>query len=71
MEINDWTSQEITPKTILMKSFKMTFSLNDNSPLRKVLEMHDVIIVTRSVFNDGIKYKLKLLLDNVLYRLAE
>ena len=33
--------------------------------------MDDVIIVTRSVFNDGIKYKLKLLLDNVLYKLAE
>ena len=47
---------------------KIKFILDDDFPLKKTLELH-MIIVVRSVFDEGNKYYLQVFLDDCLYKL--
>ena len=47
---------------------KIRFYLYDNLPLRKTLDLYDVIIVIRSV--DDNKYCLQVFLNDCLYKLV-
>ena len=42
---------------------KIKFISDDNLPLKKILQLHDILIVVRSVFNDGNKYYPQVILD--------
>ena len=35
---------------------KIKFDLDDDLPLKKMLELHNMIVVVRSVFREGNKY---------------
>ena len=49
---------------------KTKFSSYDDLPLKKTLEMHNIIIAIRSIFHEGRKYYPKIFLDEWLYKLA-
>ena len=38
------------------KYMKIKFDLDDDLPLKKMLELHNMIVVVRSVFHEGNKY---------------
>ena len=38
------------------KYMKIKFDLDDDLPLKKILELHNMIVVVRSVFREGNKY---------------
>ena len=38
------------------KYMKIKFDLDDDLPLKKMLELHNMIVVLRSVFREGNKY---------------
>ena len=38
------------------KYMKIKFDLDDDLPLKKMLELHNMIVVVRSVFREGNKY---------------
>ena len=42
---------------------KIKFISDYNLPLKKILQLHDILIVDRSVFNDGSKYYPQVILD--------
>ena len=48
---------------------KIKFILDDDFPLKKTLELHNMIIVVRSVFDEGNKYYLQVFLDDCLCKL--
>ena len=48
---------------------KIKFNSDDDSPLKKEQELHNVVKVFRSVFHEGNKYNLQVLLDKCLYKL--
>ena len=50
------------------KSMQIKFNSDDDLPLRKALQMHDLMIASRSAFNDGTKYYPQVSLDECLYR---
>ena len=50
---------------------KIKFNPDDYLLLVKTLETHDMIIVSRSIFNDGNKYYPHAFLNKCLYNLAE
>ena len=42
---------------VMMKNYiKIEFNSDDDIPLKKTLELYDIIIVARPVFHDGSKY---------------
>ena len=48
---------------------KSTFNSNENFPLNKMLNLYDLTIVARSVFEDDTKYYPQVFLDECLYEL--
>ena len=48
---------------------KIKFNSNDDVPLKKILELHNMVIVVRSVFHEVNKYYPKQFLDECLYKL--
>ena len=48
---------------------KIKFSSNDNLPLNKVLNLHNLTIVVRSVFQENSKFYPQVFLDKCLYEL--
>ena len=48
---------------------KMKLNLDDNLPLNKILKIHNMTIVIRSVFQEDVKYYLQVFLDEYLYEL--
>ena len=45
----------------------MKVKLDDDLPLKKTLELQNMVIVVKVVFHDGSKYYLQLFLDECLY----
>ena len=45
------------------------FSLDDDLPLNKMIEIHNATIVVRTVFYENNKYYLEVFLDEWLYEL--
>ena len=50
---------------------KIKFDSDDNLPLNKLLKLHNLIIVVRSVFQENNKYFPQILLDACLYELLK
>ena len=48
---------------------KIKFNSDDDLPLNKLLKFHAMMIIIRSVFEEGSKLYLQVLLDNALYKL--
>ena len=48
---------------------KIKFSSDDNLPLNKILKIHNMTIVIRSIFQEDGKYYLQIFLDECLYDL--
>ena len=48
---------------------KITFNLDDELPLNKIIEIPRVIIVVRAVFHENNKYYPQVFLDECLYKL--
>ena len=48
---------------------KIKFTSDDDLPLNKLLKFHAMMIIIRSVFEEGSKLYLQVLLDNTLYKL--
>ena len=48
---------------------KIKFNSDDNLPLNKSLKFHAMVIIIRSVFEEGSKIYTQLFLDNTLYGL--
>ena len=48
---------------------EMKFNSNDNLPLNKILKLHNMAIVIRSVFQEDGKYYPQVFLDECLYEL--
>ena len=48
---------------------KIKFNSDDDLPLNKLLKFHAMMIIIRSVFEEGSKLYLQVLLDNTLYKL--
>ena len=50
-------------------SVKIKFNSDDNLPLSKILKLHNLTIVVRSVFQEDNKYYRRVFLDEFLYEL--
>ena len=48
---------------------KVKFNSDDNLPLNKILKLHNMTIVVRSVIKEGSKYYLQVFSDEFLYEL--
>ena len=48
---------------------KIKFNSDDNLPLNKILMLHSLIIVVRSIFQEDKKYYTQVFLDEGLYEL--
>ena len=48
---------------------KIKFNSDDNLPLNKILKLHNLTIIIRSVFEEDVKYYPQALLDEYLYEL--
>ena len=48
---------------------KIKFNLDDNLPLNKILKLHNLTVILRSVFQEGNKYYPQAFLDECLYEL--
>ena len=48
---------------------KIKFNLNDNLPLNKLLKLHNLTIIVRSIFEKDGKYYPQIFLDDCLYEL--
>ena len=48
---------------------KIKFSSDDNLPLSKILKLHNLTVVARSVFQEEINYYSQISLDECLYEL--
>ena len=48
---------------------KVKFNSDDNLPLNKILKLHNMTIVVRSVFKEGSKYYLQVFSDEFVYEL--
>ena len=51
------------------KYMKITFKSNENLPLNKILKLHNLAVVLRSVFEEDKKYYSQVFLDEYLYEL--
>ena len=52
------------------KYMKIRFISDDDFPLKRTVELNNVMIVAKSVFHDGSKYYPQILIDECLYKLA-
>ena len=52
------------------KYMKIRFNSDDDFPLKRTVELNNVIIVTRSVFHDSSKYYPQILIDECLHKSA-
>ena len=53
-----------------MKSHtKILFNWDNDLSLKKILELHNLVIVVKSVFHQNNKYYLKVFLDECCYKL--
>ena len=50
------------------KHMKIKFNLHDNLTLNKILELHNLTKIFRSVFEEGVRYYPQILLDECLYK---
>ena len=48
---------------------KIIFNLDDNLPLNKILKLHMLKVIARSVFQEDGKYYTQFFLDQCLYQL--
>ena len=48
---------------------KIKFNLYDNLPLNKILKLHNLTVIVRSVFEEDGKYYTQVFLDESLYEL--
>ena len=48
---------------------KIKFNSDDNLPLNKILKLHMLTVIVRSVFQENIKYYHQVFLDECLYEL--
>ena len=48
---------------------KIQFNSDDDVPLNKTIEIHNVIIVVRAIFHENNKYCPQILLDDCLFKL--
>ena len=48
---------------------KIKFNLDDNLPLNKILKLHNLTIVVKSIFQEDNKYYPQFFLDECLYEL--
>ena len=48
---------------------KIKFDTNDNLPLNKILKLHNMTIIIRSVFEEDGKFYSQIYLDECLYEL--
>ena len=48
---------------------KIKFNSDDDLPLKKTLELYNMIIIVRSVFHEGNKYYPQVFLDECLHKL--
>ena len=48
---------------------KIKFNSDDNLPLNKILKLHNLTIVVRSVFQENSRYYPQVFLDECLYEL--
>ena len=51
------------------KYMKIKFNSDDNMPLNKILKLHNLATVVRSVFQENKKYYTQIFLDERLYEL--
>ena len=51
------------------KYIKIKFDLDHNLPLNKILKLHNLTVIVRSIFEKGRKYCLQIFLDKCLYKL--
>ena len=49
---------------------KIKFSSDDNLPLNKILKLHNLTIIIRSVFEEDGKYHPQVFLDECLYEIS-
>ena len=54
---------------IMMKNMKIKFHSVDDLPLKKTLEIRNMVIIVRSDFHEGNKYYLQVFLHGCLYNL--
>ena len=52
------------------KYLKIRFNSDDELPLKKTLELHNIILAVRSVFREHNKHNPKIFSDECLYKLA-
>ena len=48
---------------------EIKFNSDDNQPLNKILKLHNLTIIVRSVFEEDSKYYPRVFLDECLYEL--
>ena len=48
---------------------KIQFNSDDDVPLNKTIEIHNVIIIVRAIFHENSKYCPQILLDDCLFKL--
>ena len=48
---------------------KIKFNLDDHLPIKKTLELHNMVTVVRAVSHEENKYYLEVFLDQCLYKL--
>ena len=48
---------------------KIKFNLDDNLPLNEILNLHNLTVIVRSVFEEDGKYYPQIFLDECLYEL--
>ena len=51
------------------KRMKIKFNLEDELPLNKMIEMHNMITVVRAIFHENNKYYPQVFLDKCLHKL--
>ena len=51
------------------KRMKIKFNLEDELPLNKIIEIHNMITVVRAIFHENNKYYPQVFLDKCLHKL--
>ena len=59
-----------TSNNIYEKDIKIRFNSDSDLPLKKKIELHNILIVLGFIFNDHNKYYPHIFLDECLYKLA-
>ena len=59
-------AQKLMTQIIMMKSVKIRFNSDDDSPLDKTLELSNMLMVIKYVFHEGSKFNPHYFLDEFL-----